>query len=158
MHGTPQDSTPRPPWYIDSSHTGWDFPPEVPKGPVRGSALPVAPTALHAAQRELARAAGQPVLVDFYADWCVTCKELEAFTFSDPEVQKRMRSFVLLKADVTQTDAADRQLLESLGLFGPPAILFYDASGTELRAFRTVSYVPSDEFAERLDDVLDFAN
>lgn len=107
--------------------------------------------------QELARAAGQPVLVDFYADWCVTCQEIEAFTFSDEEVQARMRRFVLLRADVTANDEADRALLASLGLFGPPAILFYAADGSEMRGLRTVSYVPAERFAAQLDDAYEFA-
>ena len=107
--------------------------------------------------RELAAAKGQPVLVDFYADWCVTCHELDAFTFSDPDVQARMRRFTLLKADVTANDEADKELLDSLGLFGPPAIIFYTTEGEELRAFRTVSYVPAPKFAAMLDEVLEFS-
>ena len=107
--------------------------------------------------RKLASARGQPVLVDFYADWCVTCHELEAFTFSDPDVQARMRRFTLLKADVTANDEDDKELLESLGLFGPPAILFYAPDGEELRAYRTVSYVPAPQFAMMLDEVLEFS-
>lgn len=107
--------------------------------------------------RELASARGQPVLVDFYADWCVTCHEIEAFTFSDPDVQARMSRFALLKADVTANDENDKELLESLGLFGPPAILFYAPDGEELRAYRTVSYVPAPQFAMMLDEVLEFS-
>ena len=107
-------------------------------------------------QRELA-SARQPVLVDFYADWCVTCQELKAFTFPDPRVQQRMQRFTLLRADVTANDAADQKLLASLGLFGPPAILFYTVDGEELRAFRTVSYVSADDFTAQLDEVLEFA-
>ena len=106
-------------------------------------------------ERELRAAAGRPVLVDFYADWCVTCRELEAFTFPDPEVRARMESFVLLRADVTANDAADRALLEHLGLFGPPAILLYAADGEELRGLRTVSYLPPQRFTALLDDALD---
>lgn len=108
-------------------------------------------------ERGLAAARGRPVLVDFYADWCVTCKELDAFTFSDPDVQARMRRFVLLRADVTENDEDDKRLLDSLGLFGPPAILFYAGDGTELRQFRTVSYVPADPFAARLEEALEFS-
>lgn len=107
--------------------------------------------------RELVGAKGQPVLVYFYADWCVTCHEIDAFTFSDPEVQARMRRFTFLKADVTDNDADDKELLGSLGLFGPPAILFYTSEGEELRAFRTVSYVPAPQFAMMLDEALEFS-
>ena len=107
--------------------------------------------------RELAGARGRPVLADFYADWCVTCHELDAFTFSDPEVQARMRRFTLLRADVTANDGDDQKLLSSLGLFGPPAILFYTVEGEELRSFRTVSYVPAKKFAAMLDEVLEFS-
>ena len=106
-------------------------------------------------ERELRAAAGRPVLVDFYADWCVTCLELEAFTFPHPEVRARMERFVLLRADVTANDAADRELLAHLGLFGPPAILLYAADGEELRGLRTVSYLPPQRFAALLDDALD---
>ena len=103
-------------------------------------------------QRELQQAEGQPVLFDFYADWCVTCQELESFTFSNAKVQQRMRQFVLLKADVTDNTEADQKLLAQLGLFGPPAILFYAADKSEMRAFRTVRYVPAREFGELLDN------
>ena len=106
-------------------------------------------------ERELRAAEGRPVLVDFYADWCVTCRELEAFTFPDPEVRARLARFVLLRADVTANDADDRALLAHLGLFGPPAILLYAADGEELRGLRTVSYLPPGRFAALLDDALD---
>ena len=101
-----------------------------------------------------AAAAGRPALVDFYADWCVTCRELEAFTFPHPEVRARLERFVLLRADVTANDAADRALLAHLGLFGPPAILLYAPDGEELRGLRTVSYLPPQRFAALLDDAL----
>ena len=104
--------------------------------------------------RELVAARGRPVLLDFYADWCVTCHELDAFTFSERDVQDRMRHFVLLRADITNNDAEDKRLLDFLGLFGPPAILFYDADGAELQAFRTVSYIPAKRFANELDEIL----
>ena len=107
--------------------------------------------------RELAGAGGRPVLVDFYADWCVTCQELEAFTFSDPDVQARMRRFTLLRADVTDNDADDKKLLDSLGLFGPPAILFYADDGTEMRGFRTTGYVSAGPFAKDLDEAFEFS-
>jgi len=76
---------------------------------------------------------GRPVMLDFYADWCVSCKEMESFTFSDASVQDSLNNFVILQSDVTNNDAQDKALLKELGLFGPPAILFYDSSGNELR-------------------------
>lgn len=107
-------------------------------------------------ERELRAAAGRPVLLDFHADWCVACRELEAFTFPDPEVRARLERFVLLRADVTANDAADRALLAHLGLFGPPAILLYAPDGEELRGLRTVSYLPPARFAALLDEALEF--
>ncbi|WPL16664.1 Thiol:disulfide interchange protein DsbD precursor [Thiorhodovibrio winogradskyi] len=104
-------------------------------------------------ERELAAAAakGQPLMLDFYADWCVSCKEMERYTFPEPEVQAAMAGFVLLQADVTANDAEDRALMqERFGIPGPPAILFFDSSGSELRGFRLVGFVPSEEFAAHL--------
>ncbi|MCU0835369.1 MAG: protein-disulfide reductase DsbD [Chromatiaceae bacterium] len=98
-----------------------------------------------------AAAAGQPVLLDFYADWCVACKELERYTFSDPTVIKEMGRFVLLQADVTANDEADKALLQGrFGLPGPPAIMIYDRTGQELRGYRLVGFKPAAEFAEHL--------
>jgi thiol:disulfide interchange protein DsbD len=98
-----------------------------------------------------AAAAGQPVLLDFYADWCVACKELERYTFSDPAVIKEMERFVLLQADVTANDEADKALLQGrFGLPGPPAIMIYDRTGQELRGYRLVGFKPAAEFAEHL--------
>ncbi|MCP1175834.1 protein-disulfide reductase DsbD (plasmid) [Ralstonia solanacearum] len=78
-----------------------------------------------------AAAAGKPVLLDFYADWCVSCKEMERLTFSDPRVQARLADVVLLQADVTRNTADDRILLKRFGLFGPPGIILYGADGRE---------------------------
>ncbi|AJW46401.1 MULTISPECIES: protein-disulfide reductase DsbD [Ralstonia] len=78
-----------------------------------------------------AAAAGKPVLLDFYADWCVSCKEMERLTFSDPRVQARLADVVLLQADVTRNSADDRTLLKRFGLFGPPGIILYGADGRE---------------------------
>ncbi|NOZ99190.1 MAG: thioredoxin fold domain-containing protein, partial [Betaproteobacteria bacterium] len=78
-----------------------------------------------------AAAAGKPVLLDFYADWCVSCKEMERLTFSDPRVQARLAGVVLLQADVTRNTADDRILLKRFGLFGPPGIILYGADGRE---------------------------
>lgn len=101
-------------------------------------------------ERELALAVSQnrPVLLDFYADWCVTCKELERYTFSDPDVIKALDGFVLLRADVTANDATDRALLQGrFGMPGPPSIMFFDRNGKEHRKFRVVGFVPAPEFS-----------
>jgi len=97
--------------------------------------------------REVAQAksAGHPVLLDFYADWCVSCKEMERYTFSDPKVQSLLHDVVLLRADVTRNDAADQALLAHFGIFGPPTIAFYRASGEEQRNFRVVGYMTAAE-------------
>jgi thiol:disulfide interchange protein DsbD len=103
--------------------------------------------------RELAAASalGQPVMLDFYADWCVACKELERYTFSDPAVIAEMERFVLLQADVTDNDAEDQALMQGrFGIPGPPAILFFDTQGQEQRGYRVVGFKPADEFAAHL--------
>jgi thiol:disulfide interchange protein DsbD len=95
-----------------------------------------------------ASAAGKPVMLDFYADWCVSCKEMERYTFTDPAVQSVLSNAVLLRADVTRNDAQDQALLKHFGIFGPPTIAFYDASGQEQRAYRVVGYMKAPEFAQ----------
>ena len=101
-----------------------------------------------------AGAAGKPVMLDFYADWCVSCKEMERYTFPDPNVIAAMDKFVVLQADVTANDADDKALMqERFGIPGPPAILFFDPSGTELRGYRLVGFVPADDFAAHLNDI-----
>jgi thiol:disulfide interchange protein DsbD len=90
-------------------------------------------------------------MLDFYADWCVSCKEMERYTFSDPAVIEQMNRFVLLQADVTANDDADKALMQGrFGIPGPPAMLFFDRSGEELRGYRLVGFKPADEFAEHL--------
>ena len=76
-----------------------------------------------------AQAAGQPVMLDFYADWCVSCKEMERYTFTDAGVQAELARAVLLQADVTANDAEDQALLQHFGILGPPTIVFFDAAG-----------------------------
>ena len=97
---------------------------------------------------ELAPAAarGQVVMFDFYADWCVSCKEMERFTFSDPGVQAALSNVLLLQTDVTANDATDRTLLADLGLFGPPAILFFGPDGRERRELRVVGFMNAGDF------------
>jgi thiol:disulfide interchange protein DsbD len=99
-------------------------------------------------ERELqaAQAAGQPVMLDFYADWCVSCKEMERYTFTDAGVQAEFARARLLQADVTANDAEDQALLQQFGILGPPTILFFDTAGRERQEFRVVGFKPADEF------------
>lgn len=104
-------------------------------------------------ERELATAAAQnrPVMLDFYADWCITCKEMERYTFSDPAVLRALEGFVLLQSDVTANDAQDKALLQGrFGMPGPPSIMFYDRSGKERKNYRVVGFVPPEEFAPHI--------
>jgi len=94
-----------------------------------------------------ASAAGKPVMLDFYADWCVSCKEMERYTFTDATVQSTLAGTVLLKADVTANDEADQALLQRFGIFGPPTIAFWNTEGVELGRFRVVGFMKADEFA-----------
>lgn len=95
----------------------------------------------------------QPVMLDFYADWCVSCKEMEAFTFPDPAVREALASFMLIQADVTANDADDKALLKQLGLFGPPAIIFYDLESEEISGHRVVGYMKAEDFLGHLKQV-----
>ena len=101
-------------------------------------------------RRALAEAqeAGQPAMLDVYADWCVACQELEAFTFPDPQVQTALEGVMLLRADVTPNDAGDQALLQRFDLYGPPAVLFFGADGIERRGWRVVGYKDAAAFAE----------
>lgn len=98
----------------------------------------------------IAQAKGKPVMLDFYADWCVSCKEMERFTFSDPAVQARLRNTVLLQADVTANSDDDKALLQRFQLFGPPATLFFDAQGAEQADFRVTGYQDAPQFLQSL--------
>ena len=99
---------------------------------------------------EKLRAPGRPVMLDFYADWCVSCKEMEAFTFSDPKVRAQLDGMLLLQADVTANSEADRALLKRFSLFGPPGIIFFDAQGREIRGLRVVGYQNAERFLKTL--------
>ena len=97
-----------------------------------------------------AKQLNKPVLVDTYADWCIACKELEAFTFTDPAVQQALNDFVLLKADVTANDEQDKAFLKEFGIFGPPALLFFEPNGVEKRGFRVVGFIDAANFEQHI--------
>jgi thiol:disulfide interchange protein DsbD len=101
-----------------------------------------------------AEAAGKWVMLDFYADWCISCKEMERYTFADPKVQSALSNVVLLQADVTQNSADDQALLQRFGLIGPPATLFFGPDREERKSFRVVGYMGADEFLGHLQRVL----
>jgi thiol:disulfide interchange protein DsbD len=86
-------------------------------------------------------------MLDFYADWCVSCKEMEKYTFPDPAVRAVLAQAVLLRADVTANDDQDQALLKQFGIFGPPTIAFYGIDGQERANFRVVGFMKAAEFA-----------
>ena len=94
--------------------------------------------------------AGRPVMLDFYADWCVSCKEMERFTFADPRVRARLSGWLLLQADVTANSAEDKALLAHFKLFGPPGIVFFAPSGREVPGVRVVGFQDADAFLSSL--------
>ena len=100
-----------------------------------------------------AKTDGRAVMLDFYADWCVSCKEMERFTFSDPRVQTRLADVVLLKADVTANTDADKALLKRFGLFGPPGLIFWNASG-EQSDYKVIGFERTDKFLASVDAAL----
>jgi thiol:disulfide interchange protein DsbD len=96
----------------------------------------------------------RPVMLDFYADWCVSCKEMEAFTFVDKRVSQRLTQMLLLQADVTANNADDRELLKRFRLFGPPGIMFFSKEGKLLKDLRVVGFQDAGRFAATLERVL----
>jgi len=96
------------------------------------------------------QAGGKPVMLDFYADWCVSCKEMERFTFKDARVAAKLNEMVLLQANVVANNDDDKALLKKFGLFGPPGIVFFDRNGAEIKAARVVGYQAPERFLQSL--------
>ncbi|HCY62078.1 MAG TPA: protein-disulfide reductase DsbD [Oxalobacteraceae bacterium] len=101
----------------------------------------------------VAQAKGKTVMFDFYADWCVSCKEMEKFTFADPRVQKQLDQMVLLQADVTANNDDDKALLKRFKLFGPPGIIFFDRQGAEIPKGRVIGFQNAERFLRSLERI-----
>jgi len=120
------------------------------KQPLTAQALPWTRIASLGELESKLRSPGRPVMLDFYADWCVSCKEMEAFTFSDPKVRAELDRMLLLQVDVTANSDDDRALLKRFSLFGPPGIIFFDAEGREIKGLRVIGYQNADRFLKTL--------
>jgi len=109
-------------------------------------------TSLAHLKQELQKASAQnlPVMLDFYADWCISCKEMEHYTLSHTDVKQRLENFVLLQADVTQNNANDKALLKAFNLIGPPAILFFDINQQELTHKRVIGFQDAATFLSNI--------
>jgi len=101
-------------------------------------------------QQALAQNVGRPAMLDFYADWCISCKEMEKYAFTHPEVLAAMEGVTALQTDVTANDKTDQLFMKSLGIYGPPAILFFDEQGKEIPGTRVVGEMSGEEFAAHL--------
>jgi len=99
---------------------------------------------------EAAAVEGKTTMLDFYADWCVSCKEMEAYTFTDSGVQDVLAGTVLLQADVTANDEADQALLQRFGVFGPPTIVFFGPDGLQRQGYEVVGYMKATEFIQHI--------
>ena len=100
--------------------------------------------------RVLADTGGKTVMLDFYADWCVACKEMEKLTFIAPAVQNKLQDTILLQVDVTANIADDKAMLKRFGLFGPPGIIFFNAQGREIAGSRVIGYQNPQKFLQSL--------
>lgn len=92
-------------------------------------------------------------MLDFYADWCVSCKEMEKLTFPVPEIKRKLDTLLLLQVDVTANNADDKELLKRFHLFGPPGIIFFDPQGQEIADTRVIGYQNSEKFAKSLSKI-----
>ena len=132
--------------------------PGVPGTPVAGEPLfkRVTTGAELDAALKAAAISGKPLLLDFYADWCVSCKEMERFTFADEQVKQRLAGMVKVQVDVTVNNAEHQALLKRFRLFGPPGIIFFDKNGKEINGLRVIGFQNAEKFAGVLDEVLKF--
>jgi thiol:disulfide interchange protein DsbD len=101
-----------------------------------------------------AAAAGKTAMLDFYADWCVSCIEMEEYTFTDAGVQAALADTVLLQADVTVNDELDQELLQRFGVFGPPTIIFFGTDGQQRHGYEVVGYMKAKDFTDHLQQAL----
>jgi thiol:disulfide interchange protein DsbD len=99
----------------------------------------------------LANTGDRHVMLDFYADWCVSCIEMEKLTFTDPVVKAKLDQMLLLQVDVTANSADDKALLKRFGLFGPPGILFFDATGREISSARVIGFQAASDFLRSIE-------
>jgi thiol:disulfide interchange protein DsbD len=100
------------------------------------------------AQIATANASGKTVMLDFYADWCVSCKEMEKYSFPQEQVRTALANTLWLQADVTANDETDQALLKHFGIYGPPTIAFYGKDGVERREYRVVGFMKPEPFAQ----------
>jgi thiol:disulfide interchange protein DsbD len=105
-------------------------------------------------EQRLASLQGKPAVLDFYADWCVSCKEMEKFTFTDPKVAEKLQGFVRLQVDVTGNNADDQALLKRFNLFGPPGIILFNPAGQEVATARVIGFQAATQFLASLRKVL----
>jgi thiol:disulfide interchange protein DsbD len=94
------------------------------------------------------------VMLDFYADWCISCKEMEHEAFSDSRVHQMLSNVILLQADVTENDELDKALLKKFSLYGPPAILFFNKQGIEEKSHRLVGFMKTEDFLKHVNEVI----